>query len=296
LLEAARKSEAAGEPAQANRTLSEVKVRRTGDTAVLIAILTRKQGDAPAISNRRTLTWVRQDGRWRLMHDQSSLVGAAGESEYWSEYFRGDNQNFNRKPNSLLVATVAGLRPGKALDVGMGEGRNAIHLAKQGWDVTGIDRAEGALAVTRQKAIEQGVKITPILQSADEFDWGQDRWDLVALLYVPAVRGNVAKIRESLKPGGLVVIEAFLVPPASPTRGVEYKPEELRKMFSDGFEILRYEEAEGIADYGQKKEQLVRLVGRKSETQASAQCQASGPAPAATSDSIIKPRRSRRGR
>ena len=54
-------------------------------------------------------------------------------------------------------------------------------------------------------AVEQGVKITPILQSAEEFNWGNEQWDLVDLLYVGAVRGNVAKIRNSLKPGGLVV-------------------------------------------------------------------------------------------
>jgi len=46
--------------------------------------------------------------------------------------------------------------------------------------VTGIDRAEGALAVARQRARDQGVRITPILQSAEEFDWGCERWDLVA--------------------------------------------------------------------------------------------------------------------
>jgi len=46
-----------------------------------------------------------------------------------------------------------------------------------------------------------------------------------------------------------------------------YEPGELRKMFADGFEILRYEEAEGIADYGQKRMQLVRLIARKTTMQ-----------------------------
>ena len=96
------------------------------------------------------------------------------------------------------------------------------------------------------------MKITPILQSAEEFDWGRQRWDLIALLYFHAVRENMAKVRESLRPGGLVVVEAFLVPPGSPERGVEYRPGELRKLFDEGFETLRYEETEGVADYGQK--------------------------------------------
>ena len=273
-------------------------MRRVGDTAILTVILTATRVDDPGVinNNRRTLTWARQDGRWRLMHDQWSLVGDAGEAEYWSDYFHGKNQNFNRNPNSLLTQAVEGRRPGKALDVGMGEGRNAIYLAKQGWQVTGIDRAEGALAVARQQANKQGVKITPILQSAEEFDWGREQWDLVALLYVSAVRGNVAKIRESLRPGGLVVVEAFLAPPGSPARGTEYEPGELRKMFGEGFEILRYEETEGVADYGQKRMQLVRLVASKTVTQTSASGQTEQPAERSSHGCKVQARRSRRGR
>ena len=255
----------ADKPVQPAHTLSEMKVRRVGDTAILAVTLTATRVDEPGVidNHRRTLVWIRQDGRWRLMNDQWSLVGDARLAEYWSVYFHGKNQNFKRKPNSLLVQAVKGRRPGKALDVGMGEGRNAIYLAKQGWKVTGIDRAEGALAVARQEANKQGLKITPVLQSAEEFDWGHQQWDLVAILYVDAVRANVAKIRESLKPGGLLVIEAFLAKPGEKGRGTEYEPGELRKMFADGFKILHYEEAEGVADYGQKRMQLVRLIGSR---------------------------------
>jgi SAM-dependent methyltransferase len=256
---------AAGKPAQPGHTFSDVKVRRVGDTAILTAALTAKRVDEPGVinNNRRTLVWVRQDGRWRLMHEQWSLVGDAWAAEYWSEYFRGKNQNFKRDPNLLLIKAVTGRKPGKALDVGMGQGRNAIYLAKQGWKVTGIDRAEAALAIARQEANKQGLKITPILQSAEEFDWGRQQWDLIALLYVPAVRGNVAKIRDSLRPGGIVVIEAFQSPPGKPGDGTEYERGELRKMFTKGFKVLHYEETEGVADYGQKRMQLVRLIASR---------------------------------
>ena len=133
----------ADKPVQPAHTLSEMKVRRVGDTAILAVTLTATRVDEPGVidNHRRTLVWIRQDGRWRLMNDQWSLVGDARLAEYWSVYFHGKNQNFKRKPNSLLVQAVKGRRPGKALDVGMGEGRNAIYLAKQGWKVTGIDRA-----------------------------------------------------------------------------------------------------------------------------------------------------------
>jgi SAM-dependent methyltransferase len=263
LLETLRKPVEGDEVASAKQTLSDEKVRRIGDTAVLTGTLTTERGGAPGVGNRRTLTWVRQDGRWRLLHDQWSLLGDAREAEYWSDYFRGKNRNFNRKPNALLAAAVEKVQPGSALDVGMGEGRNAVFLAKQGWNVTGVDRAEGALAVARQQANEQGVKITPVLQSAEDFDWGRERWDLIAPLYFVGVRENAAKIRESLKPDGLLVIEAFLAAAGAPGRGVDWQPGELKKLFSEGFQILRYEETEGVADYGQKSVQLVRLVARK---------------------------------
>jgi ketosteroid isomerase-like protein len=287
LLKEMHKPRQADEPAPSGHSLSDVKVRRIGQTAILTAVVTtkasrqnksadiRKAGGTPAlqkagetpalqgVGNRRTLTWAKQNDRWRLMHDQWAVLGEAQEAEFWSDYFRSKNRNFNRKPNALLAAAIEHRPAGKALDVGMGEGRNAILLAKHGWDVTGVDRAEGALAVASQQAKDAGVKITPVLQSAEDFDWGTQRWDLIALMYFVGVRDNMAKIRESIKPGGLVVVEAFLVPTDKPSRGVEYWPGQLRKLFEDGFEIIRYEETAGVADYGQKTVQLVRLVASR---------------------------------
>jgi hypothetical protein len=73
----------------------------------------------------------------------------------------------------------------------------------------------------------------------------------------------VAKIRESLRPGGLVVIEAFLLAPGESGGGTDYQPGELRKMFTDGFKILHYEEGVGVADYGQKRMRLVDLIASR---------------------------------
>jgi SAM-dependent methyltransferase len=262
---ATAKPVAEAKPAERGYTLSDVNLRLAGDTAIWAAVITVKGINEPGLINttRRTLVWVRQQGRWRLLQDQCSLVGDPLFAQYWSIFFHGNDQNFKREPNSLLVKAVKGRQPGRALDVGMGQGRNAVYLAKQGWKVTGFDPAEGALAVARQEARKQKLPITPVLQSAEEFEWGRGQWDLIAALYVPAVRGNVAKIHDSLRPGGLVVIEAFLAPPGKKGHGTEYESEELRKMFAEGFKVLYYEEAEGVADYGQKRMQLVRLIASK---------------------------------
>ncbi len=49
---------------------------------------------------------------------------------------------FRYEPNAFLVQTAKRLKPGKALDIAMGQGRNAVFLATQGWDVTGYDLAD----------------------------------------------------------------------------------------------------------------------------------------------------------
>ena len=53
--------------------------------------------------------------------------------------YKSDKPGFSTQPNGLLVATVEDRKPGRALDVGMGEGRNSVFLALKGWDVTGFD-------------------------------------------------------------------------------------------------------------------------------------------------------------
>jgi SAM-dependent methyltransferase len=238
----------------------EVQVQQIGDTAVLTALVNTRQGDRPGSNYWRTVTWARQGGRWRVLHDQWSLSGDALDS--WSQFFLEDQGNFKRSVNSLLVQAVKGVTPGKALDVGMGQGRNAVYLASLGWKVTGIDPAAGALAMARQQALKQKVKITSVLESAEEFDWGRDCWDLIALIYFPAC-SHIAKIRQSIKPGGLVVIEGFGKPPGSVGSKGWYAPGELRKLFEKDFDIRVYEEQQGIADWGQRRDWLVRLVASR---------------------------------
>jgi 2-polyprenyl-3-methyl-5-hydroxy-6-metoxy-1,4-benzoquinol methylase len=61
------------------------------------------------------------------------------EADYWNRYYLDSKSNFNRAPNDFLRQVAAGLRPGVALDYGMGEGRNAIYLASIGLDVWAFD-------------------------------------------------------------------------------------------------------------------------------------------------------------
>jgi hypothetical protein len=78
------------------------------------------------------------DTQIRLIEEQ----GERTETERWNRILTAENPSFNTRPNAFLVETAKSRKPGTALDVGMGQGRNSIWLAQQGWDVTGFDPAE----------------------------------------------------------------------------------------------------------------------------------------------------------
>jgi len=114
------------------------------------------------------------------------------------------------EPNAFLTETVGSLQPGKALDIGMGEGRNTVFLAQKGWDVTGVDLSEVGVAKANERARSLGVRINAQAQDINIFELGSLQWDLVCLLYFPideSMRNLHQRIATSLKPGGLVIVE-----------------------------------------------------------------------------------------
>lgn len=174
---------------------------------------------------------------------------------------------FASTPNEFMIGAVKGLKPGLALDVGMGQGRNAVELARQGWTVTGFDLSGEAVAAAARNAKAAGVQITPLKGDYASFNFGQETWDLILMTYAWAPVSEPAfieKIRSSLKPGGLVVFEHFLNTPerryAPMIQAVP--PGALQEYFS-GFDILSYEETTGTGDWGGPGSKLVRMIARK---------------------------------
>jgi 2-polyprenyl-3-methyl-5-hydroxy-6-metoxy-1,4-benzoquinol methylase len=156
------------------------------------------------------------------------------------------------------------LPPGKALDVGMGQGRNAIFLAQQGWEVTGFDPADKAVAAAQEQAKQVGVKLTALVLRDDQFDFGKEQWNLIVLSYV-SLRHLVPRLFDALKPGGLVVIEGFhrdATKTVSIGGGVVFDTNELLRLF-DRFRVLRYEDTDGQGDFGMQRTRLVRFCAQK---------------------------------
>lgn len=110
--------------------------------------------------------------------------------------------------DELLAAEVGGLTHGRALDIGCGEGANAVWLAEQGWRVTAVDYAESAIRRGRGLADERGVEVE--FAVADAASYRSDGpFDLITLFYIqlPAeMRGKVLTTAAgALAPGGLLL-------------------------------------------------------------------------------------------
>lgn len=191
-------------------------------------------------------------------------IGDRAEIERWNRILTAPKPAFNTDPNAFLVEMTKGLKPGRSLDVGMGQGRNTIYLAQQGWDSNGFDPADRAVAAAQEQAGKAGVKITTTIARAEDFDWGTSKWDLIVLSYVGA-REFVENVRRSLRPGGMVIVEGFHrdATKAQPIGGsVVFDSDELPKIFT-GFRVVRYEEPIATSDFGRRETRVVRLAAVK---------------------------------
>ena len=189
------------------------------------------------------------------------------QKERWNRVFSGSDIPFNRQPNAFLLKSVQGKTPGTALEIGMGQGRNTIAMARLGWDVTGIDISDEGVRQAVAEAKKQNVSIHPILASADDFDYGTARYNLIyATFEHQLVTNNAAKIVAALKPDGLVVIEGFQEDMSKQIgRPLGHGVNELPRAF-DQLRILYYEDTVGPADWNDgKPAPIVRFIARKQQ-------------------------------
>ena len=132
-------------------------------------------------------------------------------SQEWDARYAGREQTWSGKPNSLLVRQAEGLVAGTVLDVGCGEGADAIWLAGRGWRVTAIDVS--AVAIERGKASEAAQGISegqqPVdwqLSALEDFPMGQG-FDLVSAFYPALLLRGVAveRLLAAVAPGGTLL-------------------------------------------------------------------------------------------
>jgi SAM-dependent methyltransferase len=170
--------------------------------------------------------------------------------EDWNERYRGSELVWSARPNRFLVAETAGLVPGRALDLACGEGRNAIWLAEQGWQATGVDFSGVGIEKARARARDRSVEADWIEADLLEYEPPPAAFDLVILFYLHLARADLAPVLEGaaagVAPGGTFLLVGH--DSANLTQGyggpqdaaVLYSPADVAKHL-DGLEIERAE-------------------------------------------------------
>ena len=254
-------------PAQ-TRVCKNPRVKRS-DTSIIYVdyceITLTAHDDVPSltVSKSTSLIWNLHDGDWKVVYSAENLTGLESERENWNETFHSP-VFFKTTANQHLIDTVKGRKPGKALDVAMGQGRNALYLASQGWKVTGVDISDEGMKIAQANAAKQKLKLETINHDAETFDYGKDKWDLVTLIYAGNNHAEIEKIKPSIKKGGLFVVEFFAKESTAKTGIGGFEPGELKALFDDGkWTIVKDEVVEDIADWGLGKTKLVRFTAQK---------------------------------
>jgi 2-polyprenyl-3-methyl-5-hydroxy-6-metoxy-1,4-benzoquinol methylase len=205
--------------------------------------------------------------RGRILERLARERRAELQRYFFDRTYRSAEPRYNAEPNGLVVETVREMKAGKALDVHMGQGRNAVYLAKQGWAVTGFDYSEEGVAAARRAARAAGVRVDAVVKRHEEFEFGVERWDLVVMTYawVP-LRGEwLGRIVKSLRRGGRLVFEQ-MVETSGGENAAEWLPRagEVVGLFN-GLRVVRHEEVVARADWLWRPERIVRFVGEKKQ-------------------------------
>ena len=145
----------------------------------------------------------------------AGVIGDSGQvdSRRWDERYAGAEFDWTTRPNEFVAAEVAGLRPGRALDLAAGGGRNSVWLAERGWRVTAVDFSRVGLDKGRMLAAARGVdeaRIEWIVADLCDYEPDQGAFDLVLIAYFQVgaeLRTAVlARAADALSPGGTLLV------------------------------------------------------------------------------------------
>lgn len=130
--------------------------------------------------------------------------------EEWDRKYSETGLLWSAEPNRFVVAELAGLPPGRALDLACGEGRNAIWLAELGWRVAAVDFSEIAIAKGRERAARLGLDIDFVCADLLDYEPEPDAYDLVLVLYLQIPAGErrlvLSRAADALAPGAIFLL------------------------------------------------------------------------------------------
>ncbi|MFN8036816.1 MAG: class I SAM-dependent methyltransferase [Acidimicrobiia bacterium] len=175
-------------------------------------------------------------------------------------------------PNRFLPPEAAGLSPGRALDLACGEGRNAVWLASQGWQATGVDFSTVGISKGADLAARHGVHVEWIVDDVTTWSPPPDGYDLVVVFYLqlPEVprRAAMAVAARSLAPGGTLLVVGHDL--ANLSEGVG-GPQDPSVLYTAG-DLVDDLERSGVALAVERSEELRRPVETDAGTREAIDC------------------------
>lgn len=176
---------------------------------------------------------------------------ARSDSDAWDARYSEDAQIWSGNPNVALVDEVKTMVPGRALDVGCGEGADAIWLAQRGWEVTALDPSGVALARARRAAAIAGAAVGWLQGGLADVELAVGGFDLVSVFYPAllksAASGPERKLQGLVAPGGtlLFVHHARIDREHALARGFDpddyLSPEDMRAALGDDWAVVTKE-------------------------------------------------------
>ncbi len=135
-------------------------------------------------------------------------------ADQWNQRYATEGYWYGTQPNDFLKEHVAALPPrGRVLCLAEGEGRNAVFLAAQGFEVVALDVSTVGLAKAERLARERRVSITTVQADLASYALGHDAWDAIVSIWChlpPALRARVHRdAGPALRVGGVFLLEAY---------------------------------------------------------------------------------------
>lgn len=194
----------------------------------------------------------------------------------WDQRFAADHYVYGTEPNAYLRSQSWRLpKAGAALSVADGEGRNGVFLAQAGLEVLAVDSSQVGLDKAQDLARSRDVCLRTLTTDLGEWGWRRDAFDVVVSIYAhfpPVLRRQINRhIVDSLRPGGLIILEAFHKDQVPLTSGGPKDPDmlyDLAMIEQDFAGLETLERLSGIVrlDEGplhQGEARVVRYVGRR---------------------------------
>ncbi len=187
--------------------------------------------------------------RYEALSGVREIDGANSKDRkvFWDSKYSDAKYVFGKKPAKFLALNYDYIPPeSKVLDMGMGEGRNAVFMARKGYKVTGIDISSVAVKKAKMLANEYGVRINTIVASMTKYKIPESSYDAIICFYY-VDRKLHEKMLSWLKPGGILIYESHTDLQKTVKGNERYDEEyllrqgEVLTMFK-GMKVLKYEE------------------------------------------------------